>query len=65
MGPDLEFNDIFNRAEMPNPVTTNSSATQTANAAGMPTGGFWQVSTPAKIQTPTSRQGQVVARFTF
>ena len=40
------------------------------NAQGVPTAGFGQISTTTigattNIQTPTSRQGTVVARFTF
>jgi len=66
----IEFANVFNRAEMPAPVSTNASATQTRNAAGVPTGGFGQINTagigPAtNIQTPTSRQGTVVVRFRF
>jgi hypothetical protein len=67
----IEFANIFNRAEMPNPVSTNSSATQQRNpTTGVPSAGFGQINTagigPAtNIQTPTSRQGTVVARFSF
>jgi hypothetical protein len=66
----IEFANVFNRAEAPNPVTTNSAATQQRNAQGVPTAGFGQISTTTigattNIQTPTSRQGTVVARFSF
>jgi hypothetical protein len=66
----IEFANIFNRAEMPNPASTNAAATQQRNAAGVPTAGFGQISTTTigsttNIQTPTSRQGTVVARFRF
>ena len=66
----IEFANVFNRAEAPNPVSTNSSATQQRNAEGVPTAGFGQISTTTigpttNIQTPTSRQGTVVGRFTF
>jgi len=66
----IEFANVFNRTEMPAPVSTNAAATQTRNAAGVPTGGFGQINTagigPATpIQTPTSRQGTAVVRFRF
>jgi hypothetical protein len=65
----IEFNNIFNRAQMPNPTVTNSSATQTRTAAGVPTGGFGFINAasvgPVIGQIPTSRQGSVVARFVF
>jgi hypothetical protein len=66
----IEFANVFNRAQMPNPASTNAAATQQRNAAGVPTAGFGQISTTSigsttNIQTPTSRQGTVVIRFTF
>jgi hypothetical protein len=65
----IEFNNIFNRAQMPNPTVANSAATQQRNAAGVPTGGFGfinaQSTGPVIGQIPTSRQGSVVARFSF
>ena len=36
----IQFNDIFNLAQMPNPTSTNAAATQLRNAAGVPTSGF-------------------------
>ena len=36
----IEFANVFNRAEAPNPVSTNSAATQQRNAQGVPTAGF-------------------------
>jgi hypothetical protein len=66
----IEFSNIFNRAEMPNPTSTNAAATQVRNAAGVPTTGFGFVATGnegaiTNTQTTTSRQGTVVARFAF
>jgi len=66
----IEFANVFNRAEMPAPSSTNAAATQQRNAAGVPTAGFGQISTTTigpttSIQTPTSRQGTIVARFTL
>jgi hypothetical protein len=66
----IEFANVFNRAEMPNPVSTNAAATPQQNGQGVTTGGFGQINVagigPAtSIQTPTSRQGTVVVRFRF
>lgn len=66
----IEFNDIFNRAQMPNPTSTNAAATQVRNAAGVPTAGFGFIATAnegavTSIQTVTSRQGTIVGRFIF
>jgi len=66
----IEFSNIFNRAEAPNPTSTNAAATQVHNTAGVPTAGFGFIATAnegavTNIQTATSRQGTVVARFTF
>ena len=58
----IEFTNVFNGAEMPNPVSTNAAATQQRNAAGVPTAG---IGSTTNIQTPTSRQGTVVVRFRF
>ncbi|HXP87933.1 MAG TPA: carboxypeptidase-like regulatory domain-containing protein [Bryobacteraceae bacterium] len=65
-----EFSNIFNRAEMPVPTSTNAAATQVHNAAGVPTTGFGFIATAnegaiTNIQTATSRQGVIVARFIF
>ena len=64
-----EFNNIFNRAEMPNPTSTNALAARVFNN-GVPTAGFGFIATAntgivTNTQTPTSRQGTVVARFRF
>jgi hypothetical protein len=65
----IDFNNIFNRAEMPNPTSTNAAQTQVTKN-GVPTAGFGFVATAntasvTPTQTPTSRQGTVVARFRF
>jgi hypothetical protein len=65
-----EFEDIFNRAEMPVPTSTNAAATQVRNAAGVPTSGFGFIATGnegavTNIQSVTSRQGTIVGRITF
>ena len=67
----VEFTNVFNRAQMPNPTSTNAAATQVVNpATGVPTAGFGYIATGSVgatngQQLPTSRQGSVVARFTF
>ncbi len=66
----IEFSDIFNRAAMPVPTSTNAAATQVRNAAGVPTAGFGFIATGnegavSNVQLPTSRQGTLVARITF
>ena len=66
-----EFTNVFNRAQMPNPTSTNAAATQVVNTTtGVPTAGFGYIATGSigatnSQQLPTSRQGSVVARFTF
>jgi hypothetical protein len=67
----MECTNVFNRAQMPNPTSTNAGATQVANATtGVPTAGFGFIATGSvgatnSQQLPTSRQGSVVARLTF
>jgi hypothetical protein len=66
----IEFNNIFNRAEMPTPTSTNAAQTQVKNLAGVPTAGFGFIATGntgivTNTQTPSSRQGTIVARFRF
>jgi hypothetical protein len=60
----IEFSNIFNRSVMPNPVSTNSSQTQTRNAGGTPTAGFGFINSQTVAAT-SPRQGTVVARFQF
>jgi hypothetical protein len=64
-----EFTNVFNRAQMPNPTSTNAAATQ-LQPGGVPSAGFGFVATgnigaTNSQQLPTSRQGSVVARLTF
>jgi len=64
-----EFTNVFNRAQMPNPTSTNAAQTQ-VTSNGVPTAGFGFIATrnigaTNSQQLPTSRQGSVVARFTF
>jgi hypothetical protein len=66
----IEFANIFNRAQMPNPTSTNAAQTQVRSSLGVPTAGFGFIATAnegavTNVQTVTSRQGTVVARFTF
>jgi hypothetical protein len=64
-----EFNNILNRAEMPVPTSTNAQQAQVMKN-GVPTAGFGFIATAntgivSNTQTPTSRQGTIVARFRF
>jgi hypothetical protein len=58
-----EFFNVFNRTEINNPTSTNALATQTRNAAGVPTGGFGYINPGSLYSNP--RTGQLVARFQF
>jgi hypothetical protein len=58
-----DFTNIFNRAEVVNPVSANAAATQTLSGAGQTTGGFGYINTTSVFAQP--RQGTLVARFTF
>ena len=65
-----EFFNILNRNFFTSPTNTNSAATQSRTAAGQTTAGFGYINTTVtNIQTggaiPTTRNGQIVARFTF
>jgi hypothetical protein len=60
-----EFTNIFNRTIIPVPTSTNARATQTRDAAGVPSAGFGRINTASAPGTPTSRQGMIVGRFTF
>jgi hypothetical protein len=57
-----EFTNIFNRTQTPNPTASNALATQLSTATGQTTSGFGYINTAA---TSGSRQGTLVARFTF
>jgi hypothetical protein len=67
----VEFNNIFNRAQMPNPAATNAAAPQLTNAkTGAASSGFGFINTATtsavtNAGTDTSRQGTIVARITF
>jgi hypothetical protein len=70
----IEFTNVFNRAETPNPTSTNALAQQTRAVASDPnsrgTAGFGWINTlgvaaTTSSGTPTSRQGAIVARFVF
>jgi hypothetical protein len=64
-----EFFNVFNRTVFPALSGNNPVTTPTANANGLLTGGFgfYNTSTAGNVQTggiiPTSRNGQLVARF--
>ena len=57
-----EFTNIFNRAEVNNPTSTNALATQTT-ANGKTTAGFGYINNGTTFSAP--RQGQLVARIQF
>lgn len=59
----VEFTNIFNRAEMNDPTSTNALATQIRNKAGQTTGGFGYINVGTTYSAP--RQGMLVARFQF
>ena len=67
----IEFTNIFNRAEAPNPTSTNALALPTRNpATGATTAGFGFINAASgaaatPVGTATSRQGTIVARFIF
>jgi Carboxypeptidase regulatory-like domain len=72
-----EFVNIFNRTEMPNPITTNPQTPVSKNALGIQTGGFGVINaylapntsyaSPTSSNSPylESRQGTLIARFSF
>jgi hypothetical protein len=67
----VEFFNVFNRLVYPALSGNNPAATATVGANGLTTGGFgyYNVAAAANVQTggiiPTSRNGQIVARFQF
>ena len=68
----IEFADIFNRAAMRVPTSTNATPQPRSRMPprAFPTAGFGFVATGnegavSNVQIPTSRQGTVVARITF
>jgi hypothetical protein len=65
-----EFFNVFNRVILTSPTATNAAQSQVKTASGQTVSGFGYINTSVtNIQTggavPTSRNGQVVARFTF
>ena len=61
----VEFTNVFNRANTPNPTSTNAKATQTVSGAtGLNTAGFGWINT-ASVGGTTPRQGTIVGRFQF
>jgi hypothetical protein len=58
----LEFNNIFNRTYMVNPVSANAQATQTVTN-GKTSAGFGWINTASVLNPP--RNGTLVARFQF
>ena len=58
-----EFTNVFNRASLNSPTSTNSLATQTRDAFGQTTGGFGWINTSSLATDP--RSGVLIARITF
>ena len=71
----MEFFNIFNRAQMADPIATNPQGAQQRNAQGVPTSGFGFINSQSPgnasvIDNPTNlggnpRQGQLLVRFRF
>jgi hypothetical protein len=57
-----EFSNVFNRAVLPNPTSTNAGQSQARNAAGQTVSGFGFINTKA---AGTPRQGTIVGRLRF
>src|ERR1043166_8935623 len=70
-----EFFNAFNRRQMADPVSTNSTATQQRNPQGVPTAGFGYINSQSLGNGSTlnnntglggnPRQGQLLLRFRF
>jgi hypothetical protein len=64
----IEFNNVLNRTELPNPTSTNAKLTQSRGLTGQVISGFGAVNNPS-LTTGTTfsppRQGTLVARFQF
>jgi len=59
-----EFNNMFNRLEMPNPTSTNAASGATVDSLGRYNAGFGSIlTTSGTFSLP--RQGQLVGRVTF
>jgi outer membrane receptor protein involved in Fe transport len=71
----FEFFNVFNRAQMADPVATNPQGAQQRNPQGVPTSGFGFINSQSPgnssvIDNPTNlggnpRQGQLLVRFKF
>jgi len=71
----FEFFNVFNRAQMADPIATNPQGAQQRNAQGVPTAGFGFINSQSPgnasvIDNPTNlggnpRQGQLLVRFKF
>ena len=63
----VEFSNIFNRAYIANPTSTNPTAPVTRDSRGNLTGGFGYINTAflPTNQQAQPRNGTIVARFTF
>jgi hypothetical protein len=71
----VEFFNVFNRANMAEPISTNSLATQVRNAQGVPIAGFGWINSQSLGNASTlnnntglgnnPRQGQLLVRFRF
>ena len=57
-----EFFNVFNRLLLPSPTSTNALATQTMNAAGIPTSGFGYMNPNS---AGGQRNGQLLGRIQF
>ncbi len=58
----IDFQNIFNRTNVPGPSSTNALSTQTRDTSGKPTGGFGYINT---ANPSGARQGQAVLKFQF
>jgi hypothetical protein len=61
----MEFTNVFNRTQVPNPTAANALATQQRNLAGQTTAGFGFINTTPAANPPVPRQGVIVGRFQF
>jgi hypothetical protein len=59
-----EFNNMFNRLEMPNPSSTNATTATQTDTLGRYTAGFGFINTTGGTAS-LPRQGQLIGRITF
>jgi carboxypeptidase family protein/TonB-dependent receptor-like protein len=59
-----EFNNMFNRLEMPNPSSTNATTATALDSLGRYTAGFGSILTTTGTAS-LPRQGQIIGRITF